>query len=162
MKKILTIAILIMATALLAACNPQAGAAQPQPFSPITSGGGVTEVQDPISGDSFGVMEGRESESLGFVHLLGFGFFNDIGFTSQQQHLIFSGVQDFFTDRYYPEITRLSLERESIAYDVMNEDHTWFRLIADTGQAFRVRVGIEGSMFQATLTFHDDNRNVID
>jgi len=119
-----------------------------------------TEEYDPISGDTYRVLDQEPEEPSDFVHLLGFRIFDDIGFTSQQQYIIFTTVQSFFTENF-PDIQRLSYQQGSIEYDVMNEDLTYFLLVADTGDTFRVRIDIEGSMLRATLSIYDSSGNLL-
>ncbi|MCL2371256.1 hypothetical protein FWC63_00730 [Candidatus Saccharibacteria bacterium] len=120
-----------------------------------------TEVYDPISGDTFREIDQPPEEPFIGAHLLGFGTFIEIGFSSQQSNIIFTSVREFFLERR-PDITRLSVERGSIEYDVANDDITYFRLVANTEEVFRARVDIEGSMFRASLSFFDSSGDPID
>jgi hypothetical protein len=119
-----------------------------------------TEIYDPVSGDTFRVIDQEPEEPHDMVHMLGFRIFNEIGFTSQQQHIIFTTIQDFFTENY-PDIRRLSVPQDSIEYDLMNEDFTYFRLVANTEETFRVRIDIDGSMLRAKISIYDSSGNLL-
>jgi len=120
----------------------------------------VSEEYDPVSGETIRILDQEPEEPSNMVHLVGFRIFAELGFTARQQDIIFSGVQNFFTENY-PNILRLSYERNSVTYDATNEDIVYFRLVADTEEAFRVKIDTEGSMFRAVLSFYDDNGHLL-
>ncbi|MCL2002031.1 hypothetical protein FWG76_01340 [Candidatus Saccharibacteria bacterium] len=116
------------------------------------------EIYDPISGDTVRILDQDPEEPWDGVFLLGFGVFGEIGFTGVQQEIIFATVRDFFSEGY-PDISQLSLSRNSISYDITNEDITWFELISDTEETFRVKLDIEGSIFRVAVYIYDEAGN---
>jgi len=94
------------------------------------------------------------------IQLVGFEIFRAIGFTNGQQEIIATTIQDFFGENY-PDISHLSYRENSITYDVQNEDYTYFELLSDAGDTFRIRIDIEGSIFRATLSIYDESGRLL-
>ena len=115
---------------------------------------------DEVSGEIIRHLDQEPEEPFAEVQLVGFKIFNDIGFTSQQQGIIFSVIQSFFTE-HYPEMRRLSFVQGSIFYNAAEEDVTYFDLAADTDEVFRVKLDIESSIFRVAVYIYDAEGNLL-
>lgn len=119
-----------------------------------------TDYVDPISGETIRILDQEPEEDNSRTHLVGFGIFGKVGFTAQQQEIIFNTVQSFFTDNY-PDIERLSYRQNSLSYDEDNEDLTYFDLVSNTGIQFKVRIDIQSSFFKAEISIYDNTGHQI-
>jgi hypothetical protein len=122
---------------------------RPKPTPDIES-----EEFDPVSGQSIRHIDQEPQEAHDMVNVVGFIIFSRVGFTAQQQDAIFTTVQSFFTEKY-PSMQRISYQQNSISYDANNEDITWFEVVSDTGETFRIKIDTEGSILNAKLSIYN-------
>jgi hypothetical protein len=119
-----------------------------------------SEEYDPVSGETIRVIDQEPEESSGKVALVGFIIFNKVGFTAQQQEILFNTVQDFFTEKY-PEIKRLSYRQNSLRYDENDDDISYFELVSDMQDTFKVKIDTESSILKATISIFDNAGNLL-
>jgi hypothetical protein len=99
-------------------------------------------------------------ENFEKVHLEGFGIFNDIGFTTQQQEIILTDTQRFFIENY-PGMKSLTADSGTISYDAANPDLTFINLTSDTGEVFKLKLDAQGSMFKMAVSIYDSSGNLL-
>ena len=133
--------------------------------TPAKSTGPVAQIiesneVDPISGETIRHIDQEPEEPWDGVSLVGFKIFSDIGFTAQQQEIIFTAVQEFFTENY-PNMRRLSYKQNSISYDAANDDLVYCELVSDTNEVFRIKLDIQGSILRVAVAIYDENGNLL-
>ena len=113
-----------------------------------------SEEIDQPSGEVIRHIDQEPEEPTDKVQLVGFIIFSRVGFTAEQQDIIFTTIQDFFTNNY-PNIERLSYLQNSLRFDMDNIAVSYFELAADTGETFQVKIDNEGSIFKAVISIYD-------
>ena len=117
----------------------------------------VTEELDLASGETLRHIDQYPEIPQDRVNIVGFVIFSRVGFTAQQQEIIWTTIQDFFTENFFPDIQRVSYRQGSIEYDENNVDYTYFELVSDTNETFRVRIDSDGSMLRAIISIYDSH-----
>lgn len=89
------------------------------------------------------------------MFVVGFAILGEVGFSASQQDIIFTTVQDFFTENF-PNFERISYRRGSIEFDVdryededeaeENSSKSRFELESNTGEVFLVMLDTKDSI----------------